>query len=110
MPAFGLLLNLSLKVLAAFRGRARTMWSDEEKEASKAYFGRNYKPTVGDDGMDYVSDLVQDYLTSEEDTMQESILVTVKQYSTLFEACLRLLFHITVVNQTPVLLSQDLQM
>ena len=55
------------EMLAAHRGRARTMWSAEEKEASKVFFGGNLKPLVSDDGMDYISDVVHE-LTSKEMT------------------------------------------
>ena len=55
------------EMLAAHRGRAKTMWSAEQKEANKAYFGGNLKPILDDDGMDYISDTVQE-LTSKEMT------------------------------------------
>ena len=54
-------------MLAAHRGRAKTMWSAEEKEANKDFFGGNLRPILDDDGMDYISDVVQD-LTSKEMT------------------------------------------
>ena len=54
-------------MLATFRERAKTMWTAEEKEANKAYFGRNRKPNNDEDGMDYISDVVQD-LNSKEST------------------------------------------
>jgi len=55
------------EMLAAHRGRAKTMWSAEQKEANKAFFGGNLKPILDDDGMDYISDTVQE-LTSKEMT------------------------------------------
>jgi len=55
------------EMLAAHRGRARTMWSAEEREASKEFFGGNLKPVIGDDGLDYISNVVQD-LSSQEKT------------------------------------------
>ena len=39
------------EMLAVYRGRARTMWSAEEKEVNKAHFGRNLK-ALQDDGLD----------------------------------------------------------
>ena len=55
------------EMLAAHRGRARTMWSAEEREASKEFFGGNLKPVIGDDGLDYISNVVQD-MSSQEKT------------------------------------------
>ena len=44
------------EMLADFRGRKKTMWSDEEKEAAKSYFGKHKSMQgVTDDGMDYIS-------------------------------------------------------
>ena len=55
------------EMLATYRERARTMWTAEEKEANKAFFGGNRKPNKDEDGMDYISDVVQD-LNSKEST------------------------------------------
>jgi len=55
------------EMLTAFRGRERTMWTAEEKAVRNEYFNSSsHKPIIGDDGMDYISDLVQEYLTPEE--------------------------------------------
>ena len=48
------------EMLAAHRGRARTMWSAEEKEVNKQFFGGNLKPMIDDDGMDYISEVAQE--------------------------------------------------
>ena len=47
-------------------GRGRR-WTAEEREASKEIFGGNLKPVIGDDGLDYISNVVQD-LSSQEKT------------------------------------------
>ena len=48
------------EMLATYRGRAREIWTAAQKEANKEFFGRNRKPNNDEDGMDYISDVVQD--------------------------------------------------
>ena len=54
------------EMLAAHRGRAKTMWSPEEKEAAKEYYG-TYQSTANDFGIDVIPDAIQS-LTSQEET------------------------------------------
>ena len=57
------------EMLAVYRGRNRTLWSNEEKEAAKSYFGcGNCKPIEGDDGMDYTTSVMNDLLTQKQQT------------------------------------------
>ena len=55
------------RMLAEFRGRASTVWTAEEREASKAFFCRSYNAQQVDDGMDHISNEVQD-LSEKEST------------------------------------------
>ena len=55
------------EMLAAFRGRNRTMWSSEQKEAAKSFFGHgNCKAVEGNDGMDCISSALPDEITEAE--------------------------------------------
>ena len=57
------------EMLAVYRGRNRTLWSNEEKEAAKSYFGfGNCKPIESDDGMDYTSSAMDHLLTQKQET------------------------------------------
>jgi len=55
------------EMLADFRGRARTIWSDEQKEANKAFFGGSRQARYDDDEMDYISSVAHD-LSSQQST------------------------------------------
>jgi len=62
------------EMLAAYRGRARTLWSAQEKEAAKSFYGRLQASSLrGDKGMDYVSSVEHILSDSQRTTAQKLV-------------------------------------
>jgi len=60
--------------LTAFRGRNRTMWSDEQKEAAKSHYGKFNRATrETDDGMDYITSIVTDLTEQQKEENKKHI-------------------------------------
>jgi len=62
------------EMLAKFRGRNRTLWSDTEKEAAKSHYGKfGGSVEYTDDGMDYVPSDLAELTTPQQNTSQKIV-------------------------------------
>ena len=58
--------------LASYRGRSRTMWTDEQKEVNKSHFGR-WNPSANDDGMDLAAGVPSEFTFKERTDTQKHV-------------------------------------